>query len=362
MYGDPDGPIGRRATPPPTGRCSASTSATTSASRFQCFAGGLFFGIGSLFALAFNGAAIGSSRRLPDLARLRRELLPVRDHARRVRAERHRARRRGRAASSATRCWSRAGARAWPRSSTPPAGAIVIVYGMTAMFAIAAALEAFWSSARWVAAPVKIGVGAACWVAVHRLSPLPGPARDAAAGGTHEGRRDRASTCGRAAMFEAADLGVRLVLGACCARSGRAARRSTRWSLLVAATMLPSSASGWAVLTVIWLKPWLDRSILFVLARAVFGEETRFADVWAARARRGLARAARRADDRGVCRRGARTCSRCSSSKASAARRGANASRAILGAASRRRAGDADRVRDDRELRWRWACSRCCRG
>ena len=37
---------------------------------------------------------------------------------------------------------------------------------MTAMFAIAAALEAFWSSARWVPAPVKIGVGAACWLAV----------------------------------------------------------------------------------------------------------------------------------------------------------------------------------------------------
>src|SRR5207302_3175296 len=36
-------------------------------------------------------------------------------------------------------------------------------------------------------------------------------------------------------------------------------------------------------LTLFWLKPWLDRSILFVLARAVFGEETRFSDVWAAR-------------------------------------------------------------------------------
>ena len=33
-------------------------------------------------------------------------------------------------------------------------------------FVIAAALEAFWSSARWVPGPVKVGVGAACWVAV----------------------------------------------------------------------------------------------------------------------------------------------------------------------------------------------------
>ena len=82
-------------------------------------------------------------------------------------------------------------------------------------------------------------------------------------------------------MFEAADLGVRLV----------SAHLRSVWTscapvyafvLLVAATMLPFGSGG-AVLTVIWLKPWLDRSILFVLARAVFGEETRFADVWAAR-------------------------------------------------------------------------------
>ncbi len=52
--------------------------------------------------------------------------------------------------------------------------------------------------------------------------------------------------------------------------------------LLIAAAMLTVGV-GWAALTLICLKPWLDRSILFVLARAVFGEETRFADVWAAR-------------------------------------------------------------------------------
>ena len=82
-------------------------------------------------------------------------------------------------------------------------------------------------------------------------------------------------------MFEAADLGVRLV----------SAHLRSVWTscapvyafvLLVAATLLPFGV-GWTVLAVIWLKPWLDRSILFVLARAVFGEETRFADVWAAR-------------------------------------------------------------------------------
>jgi len=82
-------------------------------------------------------------------------------------------------------------------------------------------------------------------------------------------------------MFEAADLGVRLVsthlrsIATTCAPV-------YAFVLLVAAAMLPFGV-GWAVLTVIWLKPWLDRAILFVLARAVFGEETRFVDAWAAR-------------------------------------------------------------------------------
>ena len=82
-------------------------------------------------------------------------------------------------------------------------------------------------------------------------------------------------------MFEAGDLGVRLVsahlrsIWASCAPV-------YAFVLLVAACMLPFG-TGWTMLAVIWLKPWLDRSILFVLARAVFGEETRFADVWAAR-------------------------------------------------------------------------------
>lgn len=82
-------------------------------------------------------------------------------------------------------------------------------------------------------------------------------------------------------MFEAADLGVRIV----------SAHRRSVWAscapvyafvLLIAAAALPFGI-GWAILALIWLKPWLDRSILFVLARAVFGEETRFADLWAAR-------------------------------------------------------------------------------
>lgn len=87
-------------------------------------------------------------------------------------------------------------------------------------------------------------------------------------------------------MFEAADLGIRLV----------SANLRSVWAscapvyafvLVVAATTSLPFGIGWMVLAVIWLKPWLDRSILFVLARAVFGEETRFGDLW--RARRAVA-------------------------------------------------------------------------
>jgi hypothetical protein len=82
-------------------------------------------------------------------------------------------------------------------------------------------------------------------------------------------------------MFEAADLGVRLV----------AAHRRAVWATCGPAYALVLALAGaampfgvvWAVLVVIWLKPWLDRSILFVLARAVFGEDTGFIDWWTAR-------------------------------------------------------------------------------
>jgi len=42
----------------------------------------------------------------------------------------------------------------------------VIVYGVTAMLFIAAAVEAFWSSAGWLPPAVKYGVAAVCWTAV----------------------------------------------------------------------------------------------------------------------------------------------------------------------------------------------------
>ncbi|MBO9685593.1 MAG: hypothetical protein J7598_03190 [Mitsuaria chitosanitabida] len=80
---------------------------------------------------------------------------------------------------------------------------------------------------------------------------------------------------------EACDLGLALV---------RAHWRSvwrcfTPVFLVVAALALCTvDTRGWLPFLIVFcLKPWLDRTLLFVMARAVFGQETRWADVWRAR-------------------------------------------------------------------------------
>jgi uncharacterized membrane protein SpoIIM required for sporulation len=132
---------------------------------FQCFSGGLLFGVGSLFFLAFNGAfggAMGgyltrhglSSTFYPFIAthsafeltaivlsgaaglRLGHALLAP------GRATRHQS-----LMSAAREC-------------------VVLIYGVTGMLLIAAAIEAFWSSATWLPLGIKLGVAAVCWATV----------------------------------------------------------------------------------------------------------------------------------------------------------------------------------------------------
>jgi uncharacterized membrane protein SpoIIM required for sporulation len=49
---------------------------------------------------------------------------------------------------------------------TASRGSVVLLYGLTAMLLVAAAIEAFWSSAAWLPVSVKYGVAALCWTAV----------------------------------------------------------------------------------------------------------------------------------------------------------------------------------------------------
>jgi uncharacterized membrane protein SpoIIM required for sporulation len=132
---------------------------------FQCFAGGLLAGVGSIFFLLYNGANIGAvagyltERGLgatfyPFVAthsafeltaivlagaaglRLGQGLLIPGRHSRLDSL-----------VAAARRC-------------------TLLLYGSTAMLFIAAGIEAFWSSARWLPPPIKYGVAAVCWLAV----------------------------------------------------------------------------------------------------------------------------------------------------------------------------------------------------
>jgi len=55
---------------------------------------------------------------------------------------------------------------------------VVIVYGVAAMLLIAAAIEAFWSSATWIPLPMKYSVAAVCWIAVLSYLTLQGRRAD----------------------------------------------------------------------------------------------------------------------------------------------------------------------------------------
>ena len=79
---------------------------------------------------------------------------------------------------------------------------------------------------------------------------------------------------------EASDLGVRLCQ--------HAARSVCPCYLLVAVPVLALALSSFEIanwlpgLIIWWSKPWLDRTILFVLSRAAFGQRTTAGDLWRA--------------------------------------------------------------------------------
>lgn len=80
--------------------------------------------------------------------------------------------------------------------------------------------------------------------------------------------------------MEAADLGVRL-----CQRAARSIGPCYALVALpvVAMALASFEVAAWLPSMVIWCaKPWLDRTILFVLSRAAFGKRTAPADVWRA--------------------------------------------------------------------------------
>jgi hypothetical protein len=81
----------------------------------------------------------------------------------------------------------------------------------------------------------------------------------------------------RTAM-EAADLGVRLCQSA--ARSIYASYAMVGLPLVALSLATYQIADWLPTILLWWSKPWLDRTILFVLSRSAFGQRTRPADVW----------------------------------------------------------------------------------
>lgn len=132
---------------------------------FQCFAGGLVAGIGAVAALVFNGlhgGVVGGYLTARDLGapfwsfvvtHAAFELTAI------VLA--------GAAGLVIGHAWIAPGRRTRLQALLAAAReAVVIMYGVIAMLLIAAAVEAFWSSARWVPDEVKYGVAALCWLLV----------------------------------------------------------------------------------------------------------------------------------------------------------------------------------------------------
>lgn len=155
---------------------------------FRCFAAGLFAGLGSAFFLVYNGLSMGGvAGYVIGLGHAENFCSFVITHSA--------------FELTAIVLAGAAGLRlglAWivPGRNTrlealrlAARDAVVVVYGVIGFLLIAAALEAFWSSARWIAPAVKYGVGAACWAIVAAYLSRQGrprtEAKDAQAKGGH---------------------------------------------------------------------------------------------------------------------------------------------------------------------------------
>jgi uncharacterized membrane protein SpoIIM required for sporulation len=132
---------------------------------FQCFATGLLAGLGTLFFLAYNGALIGAVAGYLTARGLGHNFWPfVATHAS--------------FELTAIVIAGAAGLMLGHALLAPgpytrghalrrrAADAAVLVGGATVLLVLAAVVEAFWSSARWLPLPLKLGVAAFCGLAV----------------------------------------------------------------------------------------------------------------------------------------------------------------------------------------------------
>jgi uncharacterized membrane protein SpoIIM required for sporulation len=132
---------------------------------FQCFAGGLFAGLGSLFFLAYNGAFSGAvAGYLFERGLASTFCSFVVTHSAFELTAIVLAGASGLHMGHALLAPGRLTRRQALVDATQDS--VTILYGVVAMLFVAAGIEAFWSSAQWLAPVVKYGVAALCWIAV----------------------------------------------------------------------------------------------------------------------------------------------------------------------------------------------------
>lgn len=132
---------------------------------FQCFAGGLFAGIGTLFFLAYNGAFSGAlAGYLTERGLSSTFYSFVATHSAfeltAIVLSGATGLRIGHSLLAPKRLTRMQSLVEATRESA------VVLYGMTAMLIVAAAVEAFWSSSSWLPPAAKYVSAAACWTAV----------------------------------------------------------------------------------------------------------------------------------------------------------------------------------------------------
>jgi uncharacterized membrane protein SpoIIM required for sporulation len=132
---------------------------------FQCFAGGLFAGLGSLFFLAFNGAYSGAIAGYLTQRNLGGTFYSfVVTHAAfeltAIVLSGAAGLRLGHALLAPGRLTRQQALVLAAKESA------AIIYGVMVFLLMAAAIEAFWSSAKWIPPLMKYGVATLCWIAV----------------------------------------------------------------------------------------------------------------------------------------------------------------------------------------------------
>jgi uncharacterized membrane protein SpoIIM required for sporulation len=165
MYGDHPGGLARARTPEADWSMFGYYVMHNIGLGFQCFAGGIFAGVGSAFFLAYNGVFNGAvaGYLTEDGEAMNFYSFVVTHSAFELTAIVLSGAAGLRIGHELVAPGRRSRIDALKRAAVE---AVVLVYAVFALLMVAAAIEAFWSSAQWVPPKIKLAVGGVAWGAV----------------------------------------------------------------------------------------------------------------------------------------------------------------------------------------------------